>query len=63
MLWIIDFKTASPTKDESIDTFIERQKKSHQEQLLEYQEILQNVFKLPTKLALYCPAISKLIYL
>ena len=63
VLWIIDFKTASPTKDESIDTFIERQKKSHQEQLLEYQEILQNVFKLPTKLALYCPAISQLIYL
>ena len=63
MLWIIDFKTASPTKGESIDAFIERQKNSHQEQLLEYQEILQNVFKLPTKLALYCPAISQLIYL
>jgi len=63
VLWIIDFKTASPTKDESIDTFIERQKNSHQEQLQEYQEILQNVFKLPTKLALYCPAISQLIHL
>jgi ATP-dependent exoDNAse (exonuclease V) beta subunit len=63
VLWIIDFKTASPTKDESIDTFIERQKNSHREQLLEYQEILKNFFKLPTKLALYCPAISQLIYL
>ena len=63
VLWIIDFKTASLTKDESIDTFIERQKKSHRGQLLEYQEILQNIFKLPTKLALYCPAISQLIYL
>ena len=48
---------------ESIDTFIARQKNSHQEQLIEYQTILQNVFKLPTKLALYCPAISQLIYL
>ena len=38
VLWIIDFKTASPTKDESIDTFIERQKNSHQEQLQEYQD-------------------------
>ena len=61
VLWIIDFKTASPTKDESIDAFIERQKHSHQEQLLEYQGILQDIFKLPTKLALYCPAISQLI--
>jgi len=63
VLWIIDFKTASPTKDESIDTFIERQKNSHQEQLQEYQEILQGIFKLPIKLALYCPAISQLIHL
>jgi ATP-dependent exoDNAse (exonuclease V) beta subunit len=63
VLWIIDFKTASPKKDESIDTFIERQKHSHREQLIEYQEILQKVFKLPTKLALYCPAINQLIHL
>jgi ATP-dependent exoDNAse (exonuclease V) beta subunit len=63
VLWIIDFKTASPKKDESIDTFIERQKHSHREKLIEYQEILQKVFKLPTKLALYCPAINQLIHL
>ena len=63
VLWIIDFKTASPTKNESIDTFIERQKHSHREQLIGYQEILQKVFKLPTKLALYCPAINQLIHL
>ena len=62
-LWIIDFKTASPKKDESVDTFIERQKQSHRDQLLEYQEILQDHFKLPTKLAIYCPAISQLIHL
>ena len=63
VLWIIDFKTASPKKDESVDTFIERQKQSHRDQLLEYQEILQDHFKLPTKLAIYCPAISQLIHL
>jgi ATP-dependent exoDNAse (exonuclease V) beta subunit len=63
VLWIVDFKTASPTKDESIDMFIERQKHSHREQLIEYQAILQDIFKLPTKLALYCPAISQLIHL
>jgi len=63
VLWIVDFKTASPSKDESIDIFIERQKNSHREQLIEYQAILQDFFKLPTKLALYCPAISQLIHL
>ena len=62
-LWIIDFKTASPKKDESVDAFIERQKQSHRDQLLEYQEILQDHFKLPAKLAIYCPAISQLIHL
>ena len=63
VLWIIDFKTASPAKDESIDAFIKRQQDSHREQLLDYQAILHNVFKLPIRLALYCPAISKLIHL
>ena len=63
VLWIIDFKTASPTKDESIDAFIVRQKHSHREQLIEYQTILQDIFKLPIKLVLYCPAISQLIHL
>ena len=63
VLWIIDFKTASPKKDESIDAFIDFQKQSHREQLLEYQAILQNHFNSPTKLAIYCPAISQLIHL
>jgi len=63
VLWIIDFKTASPQKEESIDAFIKRQKRSHREQLLEYQAILQKHFNSPTKLAIYCPAISQLIHL
>ena len=63
VLWVIDFKTSSPQKEESIDAFIERQKRSHREQLLEYQAILQKHFNSPTKLAIYCPAISQLIHL
>ena len=62
-LWIIDFKTAPINKGESIDLFIERQKSSHHQQLLEYQDILEKIFKLPTKLALYCPSVSQLIVL
>jgi len=62
-LWIIDFKTASLGKGESISSFIERQKKSHLKQIMEYQEILEDIFMLPSRLAIYCPAISQLIIL
>ena len=63
ILWIIDFKTATLNKDESINSFIERQKHSHHKQLLEYQEILEEVFRLPSRSALYCPSVSQLILL
>ena len=63
ILWIIDFKTATLNEDESINSFIERQKHSHHKQLLEYQEILEEVFRLPSRSALYCPSISQLILL
>ena len=61
ILWIIDFKTAKPMEDEAISDFIERQKNTHRKQLMKYKDILQGVFNLPTKVALYCPAVSKLI--
>ncbi len=60
-LWIIDFKTARPMEDETIGDFIERQKSLHRKQLMKYKVILQGVFNLPTKVALYCPAVSKLV--
>ena len=62
-LWIIDFKTASLNEGESIDSFTERQKLSHQKQIKTYQEVLEDFFKIPSKIALYCPAVSKLILL
>ena len=60
-LWIIDFKTASLNEGESMSSFIERQKLSHQKQIKTYQEVLEDFFKLPSKVALYCPAVSQLI--
>ena len=63
ILWIIDFKTATLNKDESINSFIERQKDSHHKQLLEYQEVLEEIFRLPSRSALYCPSVSQLILL
>jgi ATP-dependent exoDNAse (exonuclease V) beta subunit len=62
-LWIIDFKTALPALGESTDVFIERIKKQHQEQLHHYQSVLEGIFQLPAKAAIYCPAIPKLICL
>jgi ATP-dependent helicase/nuclease subunit A len=60
-LWIIDFKTASLNDGESMSSFIGRQKQSHQKQIKIYQEVLDDFFKLPSKVALYCPAASQLI--
>ena len=63
ILWIIDFKTASPASGEPADVFIGRIKKQHQKQLRHYQDILEGIFQLPAKAAIYCPAIPKLICL
>jgi len=60
-LWIIDFKTASLNEGESISSFIGRQKMSHQKQIKTYQEVLEDFFNLPSKAAIYCPAVSQLI--
>jgi ATP-dependent exoDNAse (exonuclease V) beta subunit len=62
-LWIIDFKTASLSKDETINEFIERQKLSHQQQIEKYKEVLTDFFELPSRAAIYCPAVSQLILL
>jgi len=61
ILWIIDFKTAKPIENEVVSDFIERQKNLHLKQVMKYKDVLQDVFNLPTKVALYCPAISELI--
>jgi len=63
ILWIIDFKTASPAAGEPADIFIGRIKKQHQKQLHHYQGILEGIFQLPAKSAIYCPSIPKLICL
>jgi len=61
ILWIIDFKTASLNKNETIDEYIKRQKHTHQSQIKKYKEVLSDVFNLPCKSAIYCPAESQLI--
>jgi ATP-dependent exoDNAse (exonuclease V) beta subunit len=61
ILWIIDFKTAEPLADESLDQFIHRQQSQHTKQLLFYKEALTDVYNNTIKCALYCPAVSQLI--
>jgi ATP-dependent exoDNAse (exonuclease V) beta subunit len=61
ILWIIDFKTAEPLTDESLDQFIHRQKSQHTKQLLFYKEVLTDVYNNTIKCAIYCPAVQKTI--
>ena len=63
ILWIIDFKTTTPGLEEPINAFISRLTKQHQGQLSHYQSVLEEVFQLPTKAALYCPAVPQFICL
>ena len=62
-LWIIDFKTASIDEGETLGEFINRQKLSHQSQIIKYKEVLNEFYDLPSKAAIYCPAESQLIFL
>ncbi|MDC0197331.1 UvrD-helicase domain-containing protein [Candidatus Thioglobus sp.] len=62
ILWIIDFKTSSVNEGETLDKFIERQKISHQSQIEKYKEVLDDFFDFPIKAAIYCPAVSQLIF-
>jgi ATP-dependent exoDNAse (exonuclease V) beta subunit len=61
ILWIVDFKTATPLKNETISQFIIRQKNQHTKQLLFYQEVLTEVYQQPSSCILYCPAVQKII--
>ncbi len=63
VLWIIDFKTASLNEGENLNAFIERQKTAHQTQIEKYKAVLEKFYQLPSKSALYCPAVSQLIFL
>ena len=61
ILWVIDFKTAEPLADESLDQFIRRQQSQHTKQLLFYKEALTDVYNNTIKCAIYCPAVQTTI--
>jgi ATP-dependent exoDNAse (exonuclease V) beta subunit len=52
--WIIDYKTAEP-ENIPIETFLDQQQATYQEQLMGYAELLQHLENNPIQLALYFP--------
>jgi ATP-dependent exoDNAse (exonuclease V) beta subunit len=61
ILWIIDFKTSQPSDNEPLSSFVLRQQKEHNKQLLLYKEILASIYNNEIKCAIYCPSVQNLI--
>ena len=53
--WIIDYKTASPKENESLDLFLKQQKKEYSEKLQEYANALFAMENKPISIGLYFP--------
>ncbi|MEH6543647.1 MAG: UvrD-helicase domain-containing protein [Porticoccaceae bacterium] len=67
--WIVDYKLAEPTANESLQDFLQHQKNTYHEQLTAYQRLLENresnvaeagMTKIAIKIALYFPLIPHL---
>jgi len=59
--WIIDYKTAMPANEQSIENFIQQQITLHKSQLENYKAIMQHTEKKPIRLALYFPLIDEFV--
>lgn len=53
--WIIDYKTAKPAENETIEKFLEIQKKEHEEKLNSYAATLSAMENKSIKIGLYFP--------
>lgn len=58
--WIIDYKSATPSVDQSLEAFLSEQKEHYQPQLKRYGWIFSQLESRTTKLALYFPLINHL---
>ncbi len=56
--WIIDYKTAEPPLNQSLDVFLKNESTIHAEQLAGYREALSQLDKRPIRVGLYFPAIN-----
>lgn len=57
--WIVDYKTAQPARNSSLNTFLERQKNQHGRQLERYARLFAEQESLPIRLMLYFPLIGE----
>lgn len=57
--WIIDYKSATPEQNESIDVFLQRQYQLHAAQLEHYATLMADIDNRPIKLMLYFPLIDQ----
>ncbi len=58
--WIIDYKTSSPAKEQTISDFLEQESKQYREQLERYGKAYKQLENLPQQLSLYFPSIQTL---
>ena len=59
--WIVDYKSASPLAEQSVDEFIAQQKEIYRQQLANYRRCYQAMETRTTHCALYFPAIDELV--
>lgn len=58
--WIIDYKTAEPSGEESQESFLVREINQYRDQLEHYADLFKQMNPRPIKIALYFPLISHL---
>jgi len=58
--WIIDYKSAHPEGNESLDSFLQGQRQAHQPQLDGYASLFAELEHLPIQTALYFPLLGHL---
>ena len=61
--WIIDYKTGTPTADQTEASFIEAQSQLHTHQLLRYRKLFEAMEQRPIKTALFFTSLPKLVEL
>jgi ATP-dependent exoDNAse (exonuclease V) beta subunit len=60
--YVIDYKTAVPDANQSLDVFLQQQLAQYQPQLEHYRLLMQKKSNLPTKVALYFPLLDQLVF-
>lgn len=55
--WIIDYKTATHAKDETLSAFLQHEQKKYQQQMWYYFQAMREIDPRPIRMGLYFPMI------